>query len=254
MRNFRIVLFVVAALSAVSTFGCSTATDSTGNQPAEIATSGVLESSSSSVEFRDRFVASHELFSSCRGFPSLAKSADGRYLLSKTDNLGASISDWQEVSISSPATFNGDYFLIEEISGVPLLTISDYPVSSDGAPNALSRTRKCAIFQDPSVAISLIDQWFSNAQVNRAAAQTLINEQININQPVLADWKVEVDGSKEADPSLRITGMNISAGLMARDGYFQTKSGRHKIWTACKDIFNPTAESSCSSPLEISID
>jgi len=254
MKNSSLNIVVVLSLFSIAVYGCSNATKPAGDVIVESATSGVLESSSNAVEFRDRFIASHELFSSCRGFPSLARSADGRYLLSKTGDLGTSTSDWQEVSIGVPTTYKAQNFLIEEVSGVPLLTISDYPVASDGTPNILSRSRKCAVFQDPSIAIGLIDQWFSDAQVNRAAAQTLISEQIAISQPVLADWNLEANASKDADPTFRITGMNVSAGLMARDGYFQTKSGQHQIWTACKDIFNPTAESSCSAPLEIRID
>lgn len=252
MKKILSGVFAVASLIA----GCSTTSVSRPNQlPAASESSGLLESSSDPVEFRDRFINSHTILSSCIGFPYLAVTGDGDYLASKTQYLGRTIDDWIPIPKNKQILLGNYYYLFQEKSNIPVIIRSSMPIAPDGALAPASKSKACALFRDPSIASVLLDEWYPRYQsdVSKEASNTLIQEQRSIDQPVLASWDFSVEEKEDGEVVFTSVNRNLDKGISAFKGYYTTASGSHQIWTACRDIFNPNAETSCSGDIIIKI-
>ena len=245
--------FIIAALIA----GCSTTPISKPDQSTSVSEpSGLLESSSDPVEFRNRFINSHTILSSCSGFPYLAVTGDGDYLASKTQYLGRTIDDWIPIAKNKQVLIGDYYYLYQEKSNIPVIIRSNQPIAPGAVLAPTSKSKACALFRDPSIASALLDEWYPSYQndVNKEASISLIQEQRSIDQPVLASWDFSAEEKEDGEVVFTSVNRNLDKGISAFNGYYTTASGTHKIWTACRDIFNPTAETSCSGDVIIKID
>ena len=244
---------VVASLFA----GCTTKPVSSPEQSTTSSeSSGLLESSTDPVEFRNRFISSHTLLLSCSGFPYLAVTGDGDYLASKTQYLGRTINDWTPIFKNKEFLIGDYYYLLQEKSNIPVIIRSNLPIAPDGVLQPTSTSKACALLRDPSIASTLIDEWYPRyeSDVNKEASINLIQEQRSIDQPVLASWDFSPEEKDDGEVVFTSVNRNLDKGISAYNGYYTTASGTHKIWTACRDIFNPTAEKSCSGDVIIKID
>ena len=254
MRN-KILSGFLAIASLVA--GCSATPVSRSDQSTITSEpSGLLESSSNPVEFRNRFINSHTLLSSCIGFPYLAVTGDGDYLASKTQYLGRTIDDWIPIVKNQQVLIGNYYYLFQEKSNIPVIVRSNMPISPGGVLQPASKSKACALFRDPSIASTLLDEWYPRyeSDVNKEASISLIQEQRSIDQPVLASWDFSREEKEDGEVVFTSVNRNLDKGISAFNGYYTTASGTHKIWTACRDIFNPTAETSCSGDIIIKID
>ena len=213
-----------------------------------------LDSSTSVVEFRQRFIGGHEIYKTCEGFPALAISPEGNYLIANTKFLGDSSDDWSSISLNQSTYHDGQYILIALRNNVPILARSTAAFGSTGLPALDATTNYCAIFTEPSVAFSLLSQWSGSNydQTAWAAGQDLINDQGSIGQPVLASWTY-VRNPDEGEQTLLSKNMNLSAGMRSINGFFSTKSGNHELMAECRDLFNTQPDTTCSAPLDIQL-
>uniref|UniRef100_UPI0040481FCE hypothetical protein n=1 Tax=Cyanobium sp. TaxID=2164130 RepID=UPI0040481FCE len=249
---------LLAVLSVAMLMGCQPKTFNTqansGTARGSSTNQSILEEKRNKLEFRKHFIASHEILSGCDGFPVIAKGFDGSYLISNTGYLGDRSEDWLKITRETPFLHNGNYFMVSEKNGIPIISSSNSKANlSTEVPEGQGR-KHCAIFIEASSASILADRWFRNSdEINSTTAQELIKTQVIIQQPILLLWQERGEINADGNPQLKVFRVNISRGLRAVDGLFSSAKGTHEIWPSCQDIFNPTPESSCSSQLDIEI-
>ena len=203
----------------------------------------VLSSSENPVQFRARFIESHEILEGCGGFPHIAKTTAGRLFYSTGGSLGRSDADWKQFSSGDTISYGNKDIKPEVINTIPIL-------SRTNGGKAIN----CAIIVDPKQASDFAYRISSNSNLNTLFMSTLmdvINKQKEIGQPVNLSWTVAPTATEGEGKSEIVESMNAAPGKRAVSGSYTTASGRYIIDPRCQDIFNPTPESSCSSPLEI---
>lgn len=203
----------------------------------------VLSTSENPVQFRSRFIESHEILETCRNFPYIAKNNSGTIFYSSTGSLGSSPAEWKELTPSKSVLINDNNIKLEIVNTIPILSAS----TGD-------KTNNCAVLIDPNQAEEFALRISSESNVNKLFMSTLtdvINNQRRIAQPVNLSWTVTTSTDGEQNTKKSVASMNAESGKRAINGYFALATGNYSIDPRCKDIFNTTPEASCSSPLEI---
>lgn len=206
------------------------------------------------IRFRESFIASHTIYSTCKNLPYIAVTHEGKYFFSKAGHLGDQEEDWEALEEEAIAEHKGTFMRLTERNNVPIIASSNSNVDLSDAPSQrLSSVHFCAIIADSHSTIALAEQWLQGSDsLNAITARNLLRSQASINQPVLLSW-TERPPSQTDDRTSNINEVNIEPGYRADAGEYMSEKGLHKIWPACRDIFNATPESSCSAPLSIEI-
>ena len=209
-------------------------------------------SNSDILTFRDGFIRSHTIYSTCDGLPYLASSLEGDYFFSKTGGLGNTAADWPPLTNGEIVEHGGLFLKLSVRNGVPLIASSGSISSLEGVRDS-KPVHLCAVISDQSSSENLADIWpYDPSSIEAINARTLIRAQASINQPVLLSWTADVE-SESNDSDKTDYDINVKRGYRAEGGEYYSEKGLHKIWTACSDIFNISPETSCSSPLIIEI-
>ena len=206
-------------------------------------TRSVLGSSENPVQFRTRFIKSHEILEGCKGYPYIAKTTAGGLAYSSSGTLGRSAADWKQISSGETLSMDNKEIKIEVINTIPIM-------SSVKGQTSIN----CALIIDPSQAREFAYRILDEANMNSLFVSTLmsvVNKQIQINQPVKLSWSHTTQTNTDGNITTRVDSMNAEPGKLAVSGSYTIAEGRYIIDPRCQDIFNPTPESSCSSPLEI---
>jgi len=213
----------------------------------------VANTAAERIRFRESFIASHTIYSACKNLPYIATTLEGKYLFSKTGHLGDEPGDWEALEEGGIAEYKGTYIKLTERNNVPIIASSNFNLKlTEGLPQQ-SSIHFCAIIADSTSTIELAEQWLQGSDsLNAITARNLLRSQASINQPVLLSWTVRPSGQTDARASTTAD-VNIEPGYRADAGEYMSEKGLHKIWPACRDIFNATPESSCSAPLSIEI-
>lgn len=207
------------------------------------APASVLSAAENPVQFRSRFIESHEILESCKGFPFIAKNDAGIFFYSTTGTLGSSAAEWKELTPGKSTSIGGSDINLQVTNTIPILSSS-----SNG------KTTNCAVLIDPNQAQEFAYRISSESNANRLFMSTLndvINNQRSIGQPVNLTWAVSTSLDDAQNSVKKVESINAAPGKRAVNGYFALATGNYSIDPRCRDIFNTTPEASCSSALEI---
>jgi len=235
---------ITVLCAGLLTAACSSSPEGTDvSSEAVEGAASVLSSAENPVQFRARFVKSHEILEGCKGYPYIAKTTAGGLSYSSTGTLGRSAADWKQISSGEIISSGNKEIKIEVINTIPILSSVNGQTSSN-----------CALIIDPSQAREFAYRILDEANMNSLFVSTLmavVNKQLEINQPVKLSWSQTTQATSDENTTTKVESMNAAPGKLAISGTYTTAEGKFTIDPRCEDIFNPTPESSCSSPLEI---